>query len=163
MTVDDDIYSAEKHLLLGTKSSPSVLAKALYEYFLEDSPHTAGIYISRAILPYLSLQNLRDAQSSLTTFVDLLITGKNIPPHSTIEGNVIFPSLPLLNFLTLLVAACSRGAPEFFNGLKKQYAHNLEETNWSEVVPRGRKLMCRFLRRLGRFGLILGFLDNRGI
>jgi hypothetical protein len=136
--IEDDIYAAEKHLLLGTKSSPSVLAKALYEYFLEDSPHTAAIYISRAILPYLCVQNLRDAQSSLTTFVNLLITGTNIPPHSTIEGSVIFPSLPLMNFLTLLLVACSRGAPEFFNGLKKQYAHNLEETNWDEVCPWGK-------------------------
>jgi hypothetical protein len=133
LTIADDVYPAEKHLLLGTKASPPVLAKLLYEYFLEDSPHTAGMYISRAVLPYLCLQNIRDAQSAMTTFINLLISGENLPPHSTIEGLEIFPSLPLMNFLSLLLAACQRGAPEFFNQLKRQYSQSLEEVPWNEV------------------------------
>jgi hypothetical protein len=91
------------------------------------------MYISRAVLPYLCLQNLRDAQSALSTFIDLLCGGANIPPHSTIEGVEIFPSLPHINFLTLLCVACQRGAPEFFNTLKKQYAQSLQEVPWNDV------------------------------
>jgi hypothetical protein len=93
------------------------------------------MYISRAVLPYLCLQNLRDAQSALSTFVDLLCRGDNIPPHSTIEGVEIFPSLPHVNFLTLLCVACQRGAPEFFNTLKKQYSQSLQEVPWNDVPP----------------------------
>lgn len=56
-----------------------------------------------------------------------------MPPHSTIEGVQIFPSLPHLNFLSLLLVACQRGAPEFFTGLKKQYATSLKEVQWDDV------------------------------
>lgn len=76
---------------------------------------------------------MRDAQVVLNTFVGLLISGDNVPPHSLIEGVEIFPSLPLVNFLSLLIVACQRGAPEFFNNLKKQYAQSLEEVPWSDV------------------------------
>ena len=80
----------------------------------------------------------------------------------------MFPSLPLVNFLSLLVGACRVGAPEFYNGLKRQYAQNLEEVPWNDVTPPPLSskvcgLMSRRLRRLGRCGLILRFLDNRGI
>ena len=91
------------------------------------------MYISRAVLPYLCLQNLRDAQASLTTFVELLTSGENVPAHSTIEGVEIFPSLSHVNFLSLLIVACQRGAPEFFTGLKKQYATSLKEVPWDNV------------------------------
>ena len=95
------------------------------------------MYISRAVLSYLCLQNLRDASSALSGFVTCLIGGENIPPHSSIEGVEIFPSLPLMNFLSLLIVACQRGAPEFFNGLKKQYAEALGEVPWDEVCLLG--------------------------
>jgi len=119
---------------LGSKSSPPALAKLLYEYFLEDSPDSAGLYISRAVLPYLCLQNLRDAQICLATFIELLVSAdNNVPPHSTIEGVEIFPFLPHVNFLSLLIVACQRGAPEFFHGLKKQYSQYLEQVPWNDV------------------------------
>jgi golgi to ER traffic protein 4 len=136
LIIEDDVYGAEKHLLLGTKSSPPILAKLLYEYFLEDAPHTAPHYISRAVLPYLCLQNIRDAQLCLNTFIGLLISGETVPPHSQIEGVEIFPSLPLLNFLSLLIVACQRGASEFFNNLKRQYALSLHEVPWDDVSPK---------------------------
>lgn len=94
------------------------------------------MYLSRAVLPYLCLQNLRDATAALHTFVQLLLAGENVPLHNRVEGVDVFPSLPLVNFLSLLVAACRVGAPEFFNGLKRQYAHNLDEVPWNDVPPR---------------------------
>jgi golgi to ER traffic protein 4 len=136
LMTEDDVSNAERHLLLGTRSSPPILAKLLYDYFLEDEPHKAGHYISRAVLPYLCLQNLRDAQVALNTFVTLLTNGHYIPPHSKIEGVEIFPSLPHINFLSLLLVACQRGAPEFFNNLKRQYSQSLEEVPWNDVPPK---------------------------
>ena len=59
--------------------------------------------------------------------------GGNIPPYSTIEGVVIFPSLPHVNFLSLLCVACTKGVPEVYLSLKKQYATALEEVPWDEV------------------------------
>ena len=83
----------------------------------------------------MCLQNLRDAQVSLNTFIELLCSGDNVPPHRKVEGVEIFPSLPLVNFLSLLIVACQRGAAEFFNGLKKQYSQVLDEVSWNDVPP----------------------------
>jgi Golgi to ER traffic protein 4 len=83
-----------------------------------------------------------------------------------IEGVEIFPSLPHLNFLSLLIVACQRGASEFFIALKKQYAEALKEVPWDDVLPLMRTVKLtwiRHLRRLGRFGLISEFQDNKGI
>jgi golgi to ER traffic protein 4 len=83
----------------------------------------------------LCLQNLRDAQVSLNTFIELLCSGNNVPPHSKVEGIEIFPSLPHVNFLSLLIVACQRGAAEFFISLKKQYSQRLDEVPWNDVPP----------------------------
>ena len=65
-----------------------------------------------------------------------MLAGDNIPPHSLIEGVEIFPILPHLNFLSLLIVACQRGAPEFFTQLKKQYAQPLEEVPWDDTLAK---------------------------
>jgi Golgi to ER traffic protein 4 len=132
---EDDVPPAERHLLLGTKASPTVLATLLYDYFSEDLPHTAGLYLARAVLPYLCLGNLRDATVALNVFVGKLAAAETAPVRSTIEGVLIFPALPLVNFLSLLCVACQRGAAEFFYNLKKQYARSLEEVPWDDVPP----------------------------
>ena len=100
----------------------------------------------------------------MNTFIELLCSGDNVPPHSKVEGVEIFPSLPLVNFLSLLIVACQRGAAEFFNGLKKQYSQALDEVPWNDVPPQNSgNANGRLLQRLERFGLILKFLNNRGI
>lgn len=91
--------------------------------------------MARAVLPYLCLANLRDATTSLNVFCEKLVAAENAPPRSTIEGVLIFPALPHVNFLALLIVACSRGAAEFFYQLKKQYATSLEEVPWNDVQP----------------------------
>ena len=90
--------------------------------------------MGRAILPYLCLQNLRDANIGLNVFLSKLLAAENAPAHTTIEGVLIFPALPHVNFLSLLIVACQRGAAEFFHKLKKQYAGSLEEVPWNDVL-----------------------------
>ena len=131
---EDDVISAERHLLLGTKASPTVLATLLYDYFSEDLPNTAGLYLARAVLPYLCLQNLRDASIALNVFLSKLVAAENAPARQTIEGVLILPALPHVNFLSLLIVACQRGAAEFFHKLKKQYTMSLEEVPWNDVL-----------------------------
>jgi hypothetical protein len=89
--------------------------------------------LARAVLPYLCLGNLRDATVALNAFVGKLAAAETAPARSTIEGVLIFPALPLVNFLSLLCVACQRGAAEFFYNLKKQYARSLEEVPWDDV------------------------------
>ena len=80
------------------------------------------------------MQNLRDASVALNVFLSKLVAAENAPARSTIEGVLIFPALPHVNFLSLLIVACQRGAAEFFHNLKKQYARSLEEVPWNDVL-----------------------------
>lgn len=80
--------------------------------------------------------SVHDAKAASTPVAGQEITGTtaNIPPYSTIEGVIIFPSLPHVNFLSLLCKACGKGVPEFFVNLKRQYASALEEVPWDDVI-----------------------------
>lgn len=54
--------------------------------------------------------------------------------QSTTTDFRVFPSLPLLNFLGLLVPAVQSGAVDMFKTLKSHYAGNLKEVPvWEEV------------------------------
>lgn len=138
---EHDYYESERHLLLGTASSASTLATALFNWYQHDSPHTAALYISRAVLPYLLIGNLRDAHTALKIFTEKLVesAGKNGLVVQTVEdtryGTVqIFPSLPAVNFLTLLVLAAGPGGREVWGVLKSHYQTVLKEAPWwSEV------------------------------
>ncbi|KAI9890905.1 MAG: hypothetical protein M1814_003545 [Vezdaea aestivalis] len=128
-------YDAERHLTLGTRDSPALLARFEYEWYCEDDAHTAPLYAARCVLPYLLIGNLRGASTALSTFSTLLDnseTGKTLAPTSIANpapsGEVkIYPSLPLLNFLTLLLAAISKGSPTVWRALVGQYKTKIDE------------------------------------
>ncbi len=69
---EHDAYEAERHLTLGTKDSPEVLAKLEYEWYTQDDSHTAALYAARAVFPYLLIGNVRDATKSLRLFTSRL-------------------------------------------------------------------------------------------
>lgn len=137
-----DAYDAERHLLLGTRDSPSVLANLEFSWYTQDSPDTAPLYCARCVLPYLLVGNIRAA-----TQAHLLFTSK-LPPTLAFEnvssenGKVdarVYPSLPLLNFLTLLLVAVQRGAGgrQAFSQLRSKYRAYLEEQaggTWDEAL-----------------------------
>ncbi|BFZ61501.1 hypothetical protein YB2330_002567 [Saitoella coloradoensis] len=130
----DEIAEAEKHLIVGNRESPVVLAKALYEWYTEDEPHMAPMYISRAVLPYLALGNLEAAERSLDVFTDLL-SAPSQSIASPIADTKIFPSLPLLNFLRLLTLSAARGTPDLWRALKGRYERDLRDVSaWDEVL-----------------------------
>lgn len=133
-------YDAERHLLLGLPNlSPPILARLHYAWYTADSPHTAALYASRSTLPYLQLGSLSAATLSLQTFTSQLSTPPS-PPVQTIESSKstirIFPSLPLLNFISLLVLACSKGDTALFRQLTRHYAPHLKDMDdqWTEML-----------------------------
>lgn len=66
---EGEAYEAEKHLLLGqTPQSVQPLANLHYQWYREDSPHTAAIYASRSVLGYLVLGNLQAATTAMAVF-----------------------------------------------------------------------------------------------
>lgn len=137
-TLEREPYDAERHLILGSKSSPEHLANLEFDWYTEDESHTAPLYAARAVLPYLMVGNVRDATRSLLIYKRRLTEAKtNLAPQEVTAGNLelkIFPSLPLLNFLSLLLIAVQRGKPDTYRQLRSHYtAHIKEVGSWDEV------------------------------
>ncbi|KAL9080268.1 MAG: hypothetical protein Q9157_000918 [Trypethelium eluteriae] len=161
---DHEPYDAEHHLTLGTRDSSSVLTNLEYNwYVLTGEPHTAPLFAARAIFPYLLVGNVRAANQCyllfasqlsssnpglavqevnsgpITTFSTDKSTSPPQPSTSSKPPNLEFrvhASLPLLNFLGLLLLAVQRGAPELFRTLKTHYKEQLKELDgaWDEAL-----------------------------
>ncbi|KAI4598873.1 hypothetical protein KJ359_002287 [Pestalotiopsis sp. 9143b] len=137
---EHETYDAERHLVLGTKDSAEILAKMEYEWFKEDDSHTAALYAGRAILPYLLTANLRAANTAYRYFASSLNQDKGSAIGvQDVSGNSadirIFPSIPLLNFLGLLLLAVTRGSPDLYRQLSAKYASNIKEVEaWHEPL-----------------------------
>lgn len=126
--------------MLGTRDSAEVLTRMVYEWYKEDDSHTAALYLARAILPYLLVANVRAANTSYQTFASLLNADKGSglgvqDVSSTSADFRVFPSLPLLNFLGMLLLALQRGTPELFKQLQAKYANHIAEVGmWDEAL-----------------------------
>lgn len=136
---EHDTYEAERHLILGTKESPELLFKMEYKWYQEGEAHLAPHFAARAIFPYLLVGNVRAANSCYQLFTSALRTdypGLGEQQVSSASAQIpIFPSLPLLNFLGLLLLAIQRAAPEVYKGLVSKYALHINETDsWAEPL-----------------------------
>lgn len=136
---EHETYEAEKHLVLGTRDSAEVLCKMEYAWYKESEPHTAAHFAARAVLPYLLVGNVRAANTCFRSFTSALSTDNpnlGVQDVSTSSSDIrIFPSLPMLNFLGLLLLAVQRGAPEVYKSLIYQYKNQLAEAEpWAEAL-----------------------------
>ncbi|KAK5993349.1 Golgi to ER traffic protein 4 [Cladobotryum mycophilum] len=136
---EHDTYEAERHLILGTKDSPEVLLKMEYEWYKEGEPHMAPHFAARAVLPYLLIGNVRAASTCYRLFTSALMNDNasiGVQDVSSANSDLrVFPSLPLLNFLGLLLLAVQRGAPEVYKGLISKYATQINEAEaWVESL-----------------------------
>lgn len=135
---EGEVYDAEKHLTLGTSDSAGVFSDMEYEWYASDEPSTASHYAARAVFPYLLIGNVRAANKSLLLFTSKLSSlhpGLGVQSISSPSSDIrIYPSLPLLNFLGLLLLAVQRGSSDLFKQLKSHYATHLKETSWDEAL-----------------------------
>jgi golgi to ER traffic protein 4 len=104
-----------------------------------DDSHTAALYAARAVFPYLLTGNLRDASKSFKLFTGRLVeANKSLSVQDVSSGSSdlrIYPSLPLLNFLNLLLLAVQKGSADLFRQLKSKYAVHLKEVeDWDEAL-----------------------------
>ncbi|OAA40314.1 putative protein family UPF0363 [Metarhizium rileyi] len=132
-------YEAERHLILGTKDSPEVLFKMEYNWYKEGDAHLAPHFAARAVLPYLLVGNVRAANNCYRLFTSALSNDNpslGVQDVSSSSSDIrIFPSLPLLNFLGLLLLAIQRAAPQVYKGLISKYATQINETDaWAEPL-----------------------------
>jgi len=124
---------------MGTRDSPSVLAKLEYDWYTQDEDQsTAALYAARAVFPYLLTRNIRAANASLLFFTSSLSTRQPaVQEVSSSASDVrIYPSLPLINFLSLLLLAVQRGSTDLWRTLKLHYQNQLKELDatWDESL-----------------------------
>lgn len=137
---EHDTYEAERHLLLGTRDSPEVLVEMEYAWYREGDAHLAPHFAARAVLPHLLVGNVRAANTCYRLFTSALggDGGASLGVQDVASASAhvrVFPSLPLLNFLGLLLLAVQRGAPDVYKGLVAKYATQINETDaWAEPL-----------------------------
>lgn len=137
---EHETTEAERHLILGTRDSAEVLARMEYSWYKEDDSHTAPLYAARAVLPYLLVGNVRAANACYRSFASALSAdnkGLGVQDVSTNGADLrVFPSLPLLNFLGLLLLAIQKGNPEAFRKLAAKYGPQIAEAApaWQESL-----------------------------
>jgi hypothetical protein len=132
-------YDAERHLVLGTKDSPEVLARMEYAWYRDNDSHLAAQFAARAVIPYLLVGNVRAANATFRLFVSSLCDdnrGLAAQQVSSQGSDVrVFPSLPLLNFLSLLLLAVQRGSADLYRQLITKYSAHLKEAGtWFEAL-----------------------------
>ncbi|KAI6514955.1 hypothetical protein MCOR10_008385 [Pyricularia oryzae] len=137
---EHETSEAERHLILGTKDSAEALARMEYSWYKEDDSHTAPLYAARAVLPYLLVGNVRAANACYRSFASALSAdnqGMGVQDVSTNSADLrVFPSLPLLNFLGLLLLAIQKGNPDAFRKLTMKYGPQIAEAApaWQESL-----------------------------
>lgn len=126
--------------MLGTTESAEILAKLEYEWYTNDDLHTAAVYASRAVFPFLLTGNLRSANKAFLIFISRLFSKPSLVAQE-VSGAIsdvrVYPSLPLLNFITLLLLAIQRGTTELFRELTKHYAQHIQDVGiWDDALMR---------------------------
>lgn len=116
-----------------------MLVKMEYKWYTQDESHTAALYAARAVFPYLLIGNVRDATRSLELFTTALTeSNKGLSVERLDNKGVqtkVFPSLPLLNFLTLLLLAVCKGTADLYKQLRNKYTAHLKEMgDWDEAL-----------------------------
>ena len=132
-------YEAERHLTLGTRDSPETLARLEYEWYTQDGSHTAALYCARCVFPYLLTSNLRAANKAYLIFTSRLSTSNKALMLQEVSSKTadmrVYPSLPLLNFLGLLLLAVQRGGADLYKQLAKHYAPYVKEVGgWDDAL-----------------------------
>lgn len=139
--LDNEPYDAERHLVLGTTESAETLARLEFEWYKNDDSHTAAIYASRVVFPFILVGNLRSANKAFLIFTSRLATANPSlvsQEVSSASADIrVYPSLPLLNFISLLLVAIQRGNSDLFRDLTRHYASHIQEVGiWDDVLAR---------------------------
>ena len=91
------------------------------------------------MFPYLLIRNIRSANKAYIIFTSRLSTANKalgVQDVSSSRSDArIYPSLPLLNFLGLLLLAVQRGSADLFRSLEKHYAPHIKDVgSWNDAL-----------------------------
>jgi hypothetical protein len=136
---DGEAIEAERHLTLGNSDSPATFSALEYDWYASDEPSTAPLYAARVVFPYLLVGNIRAANKAFLLFTSKLSSsnpGLGVQEVGSDSSDLrVYPSLPLLNFLGLLLLAVQKGSADVFKQLKGHYASYIKDAgNWDEAL-----------------------------
>ncbi|ODV73569.1 protein GET4 [Cyberlindnera jadinii NRRL Y-1542] len=136
---DSLAYEAERHLVLGNSHSLDTYVKHIWSWYQQDSEKSnIGLYVSRCVLNYLFIQNVKNANQALDELLTLFTTEYPSFKYEQItESSVsvkLFDSLPLLNFVQFLLRVVSTGDPKLFNVLVGRYSPTLDSCELKDAV-----------------------------
>lgn len=99
----------------------------------------APLYAARAVLPYLVAGNVRAANQCFLLFTTRLSRANaslGVQDVSSASLDLrVYPSLPLLNFLGLLLLAVTRGSADLFRMLRSHYKSHLDDVaGWNDAL-----------------------------
>ncbi|KAK6197457.1 uncharacterized protein RJT21DRAFT_110353 [Scheffersomyces amazonensis] len=155
---EDDRYKlftiAELHLILGTYNSVPLYVNYLYKWYeaSSESDVDPGLFLSRAIINYGYLKNLKFIKDARDIFITKLIT-----KHTSYEESsriYYYEKFPLLTFLQLLILTLEKeNSTNKFLKLYDQYKPLLKAY---EILPS--------IEYLGKvyFNVSLGSANNQG-
>lgn len=132
-------YEAEKHLILGTPHSTELYIKHIWSWYLEDpEPTHIGSFVSRIVLNYLFIQNVKAANESLASLISKFCDEYPKFTHETVSESGIsielFESVPLLNFIQLLLKTVSTGNAQLYNKLLSRYSTVIQQADLKEAT-----------------------------
>lgn len=95
--------------------------------------------MSRAVFPYLLTGNIRSANKALLIFTSKLSAANpqlGVQEVSSSSSDArVFPALPLLNFISLLLLTIQRGSADLFRQLTAHYAAQIKEVGiWDDAL-----------------------------
>lgn len=116
---------AETHLVLGTHESVPLYVGFLYNWFQQSPDKDAGLFLSRAVINYAYLKNIKFTQEALTVFINKLTQDySNYEVVKQDDSEIVFyeDKFPLINFLQLLVITLKKeNSGQKFMKLYDQY------------------------------------------
>lgn len=138
--------SVKKTSTIGGSSGTSSTDQSLE--LLHETPEELAsnlpLYLSRGTLGYLSSGNIRDSRTVTQEFIRIAIAAdiaalRSFLKHEiTNEGDYqiyVFESIPLLNFLQLLIPTCQTKSTQFYQRLRARYSSLIDHIDaWSPVL-----------------------------
>jgi tetratricopeptide (TPR) repeat protein len=111
-----DYGKAQKYFL--RSAVPKEFASMLTEWSLKANPSERDLFIARAVLQYLAIGNLKDANIVFEEFLSLMDKNPQYEQKS-------FPRTPLINYIRFLLMTLERDAYPLFDMLRKKYAPSI--------------------------------------
>lgn len=123
-------YEAERQLVLGNSHSCDTYINHLWSWYQEDEPSNFGLYLSRAVLNYLFIENVKCARQSLEGLLSKFTATESSQFETITESSLsiqLFESQPLVNFVQLLMNTVNTGNTQLYKNLVARYQNVLQQ------------------------------------